>query len=285
MATIGLVTCLAYPEVTTDDQLLVAALERRGHRAIPVPWNGERHTTASADLLVLRSAWDAWKDEATFDSYLAWFGWLEAEGVSIWNLPSTVRWCLDKRYVIDLSAGSVHVPETVEVHAGRLERTLGNHGWHQAVLKPAFGGSGHGVEMIDHSRARDLDNSGFERDWTPWMLQEFIPEIGSHGETSIIVIDGEVTHAVQKLPKPGEFRSHRAYGATATSVELDSLPMREVRSILDSFPQPPLYARLDVVIGDVVSLIEIEAVDPALWLSMSAEAAERLAAAVEVRLP
>ncbi|MEM7271993.1 MAG: hypothetical protein AAF547_02830 [Actinomycetota bacterium] len=285
MATIGLVTCLAYPDVTADDQALVAALERRGHRAIAVPWNGERRAAAEVDLLLLRSAWDVWRDETIYRRYLSWLDWVEADGPMLWNPPSTARWSLDKRYVIGLSADSVRIPETVEVVAGELAETMDERRWHQAILKPAVGGSGDGVTLIDHDRARAIDQCGLASTWTPWMLQEFVPEIGSHGETSITVIDGEVTHAVRKLPKSGEYRSHRAYGATATPVAIDQLPMSEVTALLAAVPQPLLYARIDLVIADEVSLIEVEIVDPALWFSISAEAADRLAAAAVTRLP
>ncbi len=285
MATIGLVTCLAYPEVTADDRLLVAALERRGHGAVAVPWNGARRAAVDADLLLLRSAWDVWRDEVTHRRYLSWLDWVEAEGIELWNPPSTARWSLDKRYVVGLAAGSVRVPRTVEVTAGQLAKTMADVGWSEAVLKPAVGGSGDGVELIDGARARQLDETGLTPAWTPWMVQEFVPEIRSRGETSIAVIDGEVSHAVQKRPGPGEYRSNSAFGVTVTRIEADRLPMPEVEALLSVAPRPLLYARIDLVIGDEISLIEIETVDPALWFSTSVEAADRLAAAVEARLP
>ncbi|MEM9564412.1 MAG: hypothetical protein AAGA93_17450 [Actinomycetota bacterium] len=284
MATIGLVTCLAYPEVTADDQVLAAALERRGHRAIAVPWNDNDAAGTAVDLLLLRSAWDVWKDDVIHKRYLAWLDGIEDEGPPLWNPPATARWSLDKRYVIGLSAGAVRVPTTIEVQAGQLESTMADQRWTEAVLKPAVGGSGDGVELIDRVRARELDESGLVPAWTPWMLQEFVPGIRSAGETSIIVIDGEVTHAVTKRPKPGEYRSNSAYGVTVTSVDVDDLPMEEVDAVLSAAPQPLLYARIDLVIGDQVSLIEVETVDPALWFSTAPGAADRLAAAVEARL-
>lgn len=284
MATIGLVTCMAYPEVTTDDQVLVKALEHRGHDAIAVPWNGAQRAVDEVDLLLLRSAWDVWGDEATYHRYLAWLDRIEIEGPPLWNPPSTARWCLDKRYVIGLSAGSVRVPVTVEVRAGELAETMRRHGWDEAVLKPATGGSGDGVELVDPSRAEELDRSGLGSAWTPWLLQEFVPAIRTHGETSITVIDGEVTHAVRKQPQGGEYRTNSSFGALASPVAVDRLPRHDVEALLAAGPQPLLYARIDVVIGYEVSLIEFETVDPALWFSMSTEAAERLAAAAEARL-
>ncbi|MEM7326344.1 MAG: hypothetical protein AAF531_24880, partial [Actinomycetota bacterium] len=214
MATIGLVTCLAYPEVTADDHVLVGALERSGHETIAVPWNAPSNAAAAVDLLLLRSAWDIWHDEATHQRFLSWLDWVEAEELVLWNPPAIARWGIDKRYVINLSAGSVRIPGTVEVTAGQLVETMAQRGWDRAVLKPAIGGSGDGVQLIDRAAARQFDRSGLPTTWTPWMLQEFLPEIGTQGETSITVIDGEVTHAVRKLPKSGDYRSHRAYGAT-----------------------------------------------------------------------
>lgn len=285
MATIGFVTCAAYPEVTTDDQIVAAALRRRGHDVIAVPWNGDWQRATEADLLLLRSAWDVWRDESTYHGYQAWFDRIEAEGIALWNPPSVARWSLDKRYIMGLPVEGVHVPESIEVKAGDLVEAMAGRGWSEAVFKPAVGGSGDGVELIDRTRATELDRDGLPLDWTPWMLQEFVPEIRTRGETSIVVIDGEVTHAVRKLPQGSEYRSNSRYGAQVTTVDPGQLPLEHVAAVLAVAPRPLLYARIDLVIGERTSLIEFEGVDPSLAFATAPEAADRLAAAVEARLP
>ena len=56
--TIGFATCSQYPDLTSDDRILGAALEKRGMKVVPVLWTETEPEAVSCDLLMVRSVWD-----------------------------------------------------------------------------------------------------------------------------------------------------------------------------------------------------------------------------------
>jgi hypothetical protein len=64
------------------------------------------------------------------------------------------------------------------------------------------------------------------------MVQPYLRSVESHGELSVIVIDGVVTHAINKLPKHGDFRCQPEWGADITVATLTSAELAFVYDVL-----------------------------------------------------
>jgi glutathione synthase/RimK-type ligase-like ATP-grasp enzyme len=116
------------------------------------------------------------------------------------------------------------------------------------------------------------------------LVQEFLPEI-AEGELSLIYFDGLFSHAVRKRPPQGEFRVNSRFRATR-SAEMPSRAVTEQgAAALRTLPELPLYARVDGVVRDgVLIVIEVEVLEPALFLDFDPGSAERFAAATIARL-
>ncbi len=280
MASFGLVTCDRYPDVAPDDRPLAEELVGRGHHVESVPWTADERSQRRHDLLVLRSAWDVWQDEPTYRSYVAWLEF--AETLPMANPATVASWSLDKRYIANLRIPGLHVPVTTEVEAGTIASTLESLGWDQAVLKPSVGADGDLVELIDRDRARDLDRNGTPHTWCPWLLQEFIPTIRDHGETSVVLIDGALAHAVLKRPSDREWRTNSQFQPQPVSRTTVALRPEILEAVADALPRPWLYTRIDLVIApDRIVLLEIETGDPKLWFTEATESAVLMADALE----
>jgi glutathione synthase/RimK-type ligase-like ATP-grasp enzyme len=109
------------------------------------------------------------------------------------------------------------------------------------------------------------------------MVQRYMPAVEDSGERALVWIDGEITHAVQKLPRfaDGVERVSGALELTAQERELASRVLGCVKGEL-------LYARVDVV-GDGeggVLVSELELIEPSLFLLQSPEALARLVKAI-----
>ena len=107
-----------------------------------------------------------------------------------------------------------------------------------------------------------------------------MPEIGA-GEGSLIFIDGEFSHAVLKRPAAGEFRVQYDFGgrieSLAPAVSLRAFAER----VLAVVPYAWVYARVDVVeTGRGPTLMELELIEPDLFLARAPAAADRLADAL-----
>jgi glutathione synthase/RimK-type ligase-like ATP-grasp enzyme len=274
-----LATCRDQPQLTSNDQLLQQALEARGAVARPVPWDGIQVDGGPPTLVCLRSTWDYHRRWSEFRQWIQ--GFASRPGL-LWNPPSTVLWNADKDYLRELSELGLPLPPTQWCEPGErpdLEAFLRQAGAGSAVLKPRVSATAYGTHLVvpgirlDESAWAHLEEVGS-------LVQAFVSEI-AQGEASLIYIDGEFSHAVLKRPTPGEFRVQHDFGGRVEGLtpaaSLRGLAERVLRSI--SFPW--LYARVDVAqTSDGPVLMEVELIEPDLFLDHAPNAADRLAAAL-----
>ncbi|MCM2303201.1 MAG: hypothetical protein NDJ72_00745 [Elusimicrobia bacterium] len=282
---VALVTCGSIPELNDDDRLVLSELWRLGIEAEPTVWDDPAVDWRRYDAAVIRSAWDYHLTPAGF---LAWLARLEALGLPLWNPAPVVRANLDKSYLKELEAAGVKTAPTEWVEQGSravLDELLAARGWDDAVVKPcvsagAFrtrrvrrGGEG-GQPALDEA----LAHSGA-------MIQPFLPEIVSEGEWSFVFLGGEFSHAVLKSPRAGDFRVQEEHGGRTARREPPSGLLIQARDAAIAGPRPWLYARVDGVRrGGELLVVELELIEPFLFLSYAPGAAERLAAAIKARL-
>ena len=205
MPRITLATCQEWP-VPTLDEPLRHVLTARGHTVNSVPWNGAQEAFYDADIVVIRACWDYSQSP---DEFTQWISSLEQASVRLHNPPDVIRWNMDKRYLLDLQARGIRMPETVVITVAQNEDILTEikrHGWDEAVAKPLVGQGGLGVMRL-HPKSFNSwpDLSSGHRQI---VLQEFRPEISTLGETILVFFAGRFSHAVRRVVAPGEWRSN-----------------------------------------------------------------------------
>ena len=271
------------PEITPSDRLYADALERRGCRVTGAPWDGPRAAFDGADAVVLRSTWGYYR---ALDAFR---GWTEAMAAAtrLFNPIELVRWNLRKDYVAKLDAAGVRVPRSfvVPCDAESVQRIFDETGWSSAVVKPASGASGHSVELLQRPTiSRQVAGLSDEARAAGVVVQEFLPEI-SDGELSLAYFDGLFSHALRKRPPPGEFRSNSRFNPTRTAETPSPEVIQQGASCLATLPARPLYARVDGVVRDgMLIVIEVEVLEPALFMEFDPPSAERFAEATLKRL-
>ncbi len=261
---IALATWSGLPGLTPDDQLLAAALRNRGARAVPAVWDAPGIDWASFDAVVIRSTWDY---HTRFDEFLAWLDRLEQAGARVWNPLPVLRWNANKSYLRDLDVPrvpTVYVPRSGDVGAAmRANR------WKRAVVKPNVAATAFETRVIEHGGIADRDV----------LVQPFVEAIAG-GEWSIIFFGGRFSHSVLKRPRAGDFRVQSDFGGRVDVLDAGAAIIEEAARALRQSP-PTLYARVDgVVIDGVFTLMELELLEPALFLGASDSAADRLADAI-----
>ncbi|HEV3490921.1 MAG TPA: hypothetical protein VG224_09930 [Reyranella sp.] len=280
---IVLATASGQPEITASDGLYAEALERRGFAVVGAPWDGPRAAFDGAAAVVIRSTWGYYRASDAFRD------WTEAMAAAsrLFNPIGLVRWNLRKDYIGKLAAAAVRVPQThfVACEVDAIDKVFGETGWSRAVVKPAIGASGYSVELVVREGVADaVSRLAAEARAGGVLVQEFLPEI-AEGELSLIYFDGLFSHAVRKRPPQGEFRVNSRFRATR-SAEMPSRAVTEQgAAALRTLPELPLYARVDGVVRDgVLIVIEVEVLEPALFLDFDPGSAERFAAATIARL-
>jgi hypothetical protein len=286
---VALVTYADLPALTADDRLLVAALEARGVRAMPAVWSDPTVDWSAFSAVVVRSCWDYFLRAREF---FAWVAQLESDRVNVYNSASILRWNAEKTYLRDLAAHGIPVVPTHWLEVGAtesLEAIRRRTGWSELVVKPAISGSAHdtwrtppGAEDLDDARLDAMTSSGRV------LVQPLVETIVEEGEWSLIFIGGAFSHAVFKRPRTGDFRVQIEHGGSAEAMTPLPALIARAQEALDAAPvegQTTLYARVDgcVIDGELV-LMELELIEPVLFLGTSACAAVRLADVLVARL-
>ena len=284
---VALVTCSSIRELTDDDRSLLIELWNLGIEAEPAVWDDPSVDWGSFDAAVIRSTWDYHLSPAAF---FAWLARLEALGTRLWNPASVVRANIDKSYLRELAAAGVLVVPTIWVPRGEqggrtdLDQVLAARGWTDAVVKPVISAGAfrtRRVKLGGPGGQAALDDALAHSDA---MVQPFLPEIMVEGEWSFVFLGGEFSHAVLKTPHAGDFRVQEDHGGRAERREPPPGLVVQARDALIAGPQSCLYARVDGVRrGAELVIIEVELIEPSLYLLHSPVAARKLAEAIKAR--
>ncbi|MDG9717095.1 hypothetical protein [Streptomyces sp. DH24] len=284
MPRIALATCRPGPEVSADPDLpvLVEALREAGARASAEVWDDPGVDWGAFDLVVIRSTWDySWR-AAEFTA------WADACGKAtrLRNPADVVRWNTDKRYLGELAAAGVPVVPTRYVAPGDpldLPRD------HEYVVKPT---SGAGARFAARYGPGDHDTAAahvarMHAEGFTAMVQPYVTSIDTDGERALQFLDGRLLHAGRKgavlAPGTPYDRKKTAHPGlevwTPTPAEL-----AVAERALAAVPGRPelLYARVDLVTGrdGAPVVMELELVEPNLFLSLHTASLPRVVAAV-----
>jgi glutathione synthase/RimK-type ligase-like ATP-grasp enzyme len=277
------VTYRDLPGLNADDRLAAAALAQLGLQADAVCWDDPAIDWTGFTAVVLRSTWDYHHRIAEFH---AWIDRMEAIGARLWNPPSLLRWNTDKRYLARISHPPLHPPPTVILDRGGavdLRGLLEARGWDEIVMKPAISADGFSTERTSRATAgaaQPLLDTMLGRGGV--VIQPLVPEIRTHGEISMMFFAGAFSHAVSKRPRAGEFRVQERFGGVIARTEPPPALCDHARALLDEHAPGYLYARVDVVATDErFVLMEVELVEPSLYLAHDPSSARAFALAVQ----
>ena len=279
---IAIVTCKDFPELFGGEQLLLPVLRDLGHQVDVCIWDAPDVVWQSYDAVVIRSPWDYYKKLSQF---LAWLDVLAVCKVNVINDIETLRWNLNKSYLLELSQAGVPVIPTRLVTSSD-QRTL-----HQIfkamqskdiVIKPVQSAGAWRTLRVNSDNLADAELS-FEawRQEHDFLVQVFMPEIVADGEWSLIYFDGQFSHALLKRAKAGDFRVQSDHGGTVSKAYASENICRQAIRSLKHLPRMPCYARVDGVVRDgTFLLMELELLEPQLFLDIEAQAACRFAEAI-----
>jgi glutathione synthase/RimK-type ligase-like ATP-grasp enzyme len=282
-ARVAFVTYQGLPDLNADDRRAADALARLGLRTDAVCWDDPAVDWLGYGAVVLRSTWDYHRRVAEFH---AWIDRIEAMGARLWNPPPVLRWNTDKRYLARISHPHLSPPPTAILDRGSavdLRALLETHGWDEAVMKPAISADGFSTERTSLAHAAS-DQAALETmvARADVVVQQLVPEIRTGGEISMMFFGGVFSHAVSKRPQAGEFRVQERLGGKIVRTDPPSVLVDHARGLLEVVAPGCLYARVDVVVtAERFVLMEIELVEPSLYLEHDPPAARAFALAVQ----
>lgn len=280
MKRIALATSRKFASLTEDDRLLIEPSRALGIAAEAAVWDDPGVDWKRYDAVIIRSCWDY---HLRLREFLQWIAALERDRVRVSNAPDMIRWNAEKTYLRDLEKRGVPIVPTLwpdeQVDLRERMRSLG---WEKAVVKPRISATAHRTELISAEKADLAQPLVDDLLRGPGvMVQEFMSAVQTRGEWSLVFFSGQYSHAVIKTPKPGDFRVQHDFGGHEQTAEPSPLVLDAAASAIRAAGETPLYARVDGVESDGrFLLMELESIEPALFLSSHKEAASRFAAAI-----
>jgi len=302
-ARLALATCAELPELDPDDVPLRAALQERGIATDVVVWDDPTVDWGTYQHVLIRSTWDYSKRPQRFSG---WTQQVEASSVLL-NPASVVRWNIDKTYLRDLEERGIPTVPTIWLDPARNFDGRAIH-----TRFPAFGD----FVVKPTVSAGSRDTGRYRADETPqrsqaithaknllgvgrWvMIQRYLAQVDTVGETALVFVEGEFSHAVRKDPLlSGPYREGDLQGVlyreeTMTPREPSEAEMAVARRVVDALPEvlgldgPLLYARVDLIPDDEGEpvLLELELTEPSLFFAQAPGALDRFADAVVARI-
>ncbi|MGW6128763.1 ATP-grasp domain-containing protein [Cellulomonas sp. NPDC055163] len=259
---------------------VVDALRARGATVTVSPWRAPAVADVPADVVVIRSTWDYQEHPEEFRAVLGAFA------APVLNPLDVVRWNLHKSYLLELAAAGVPTVPTTLVPAGS-DAALPPVDAPEVVLKPAVSANAWGLGRFPTGSPAAADHLRTLTTTGDVLVQPYLPEIVA-GERSVVVIGGRVSHGVRKTPAAGDFRVQASYGGTDAAHTPTDAEVAVAHAALACVPggsDALLYARVDLVgPEDAPLLIELELVEPELFLDLAPGSAERFADALLARL-
>jgi O-ureido-D-serine cyclo-ligase len=291
MPRIALITAHAARGTDYDMPLLRTALRDAGADADEVDWDAATIDWSPFDLALLRSTWDYCE---RLPEFLAW-ATRTAQQTRLLNPLHVIRWNTDKHYLAALARAGVPVVPSRFVEPGddaeaAFAAVLSAHpAARDIVVKPAVGAGSRDAERhpsdrrgaaIRHIR-RLLDAQ------RSVLLQPYLDRVDADGETALVFFEGAFSHAIRKEPllQRGAEATRELYATEAITPRTPSADELNVaQRTLAAIPlqQPLLYARVDLIRADDGSprLLELELVEPSVFVGYAAGAAARFAAAI-----
>lgn len=246
-------------------------LAERGARAEWAVWDDASVAWDAYDLVAVRCTWDYPQRPAAFTAWVRQV----ALGTQLVNAPQVIVGNLHKGYLPGLGADAVPsmiVPVGMTVDLDRL-------GWPAVVVKPAIAVGGD--RAVRHATQKDLEALTLADPGVDAVVQPYLGSVEADGETSLVVIEGEVTHAIGKRPAAGEFRTQEHRGGTAELVPIRPEDVAVAQRVVSRLSTPPVVARVDLLHDRGRPLVsELELIEPYLWLELAPAAADRLADAL-----
>ena len=179
---------------------------------------------------------------------------IESETLVV-NRPGSVRDAPEKLFVLDYA--HFMPPTMITRDLGEVRAFLARHG--DIVVKPLYGNAGNAVFRVGPDGANisalvELFNASWVE---PFMVQAFIPAV-AEGDKRIVLVDGEVAGAINRVPGKGEIRSNLAVGGSVVKADLSEREWEICRELGPELRRRGLlFVGIDVIGGEWLTEINV----------------------------
>lgn len=250
--------------------LIIAAGLGRGVTFETAYWDDMDLPARGFDGAVIRTCWDY---TARAEEFVTTLEAHERAGLRVFNAASVVRWNSRKTYLKELGSAAIETVWLEKANAWSIAKAFDQIDAAEIVVKPQVGAGS--VATVRLKRNAWSEAELIHGPQGPAMIQPYLRSIETEGERSLFWFGGVYSHAIRKVPHPGDWLANIP-GKTGFLAET---PPREALETAEAAraraPGNLLYVRIDLVLGDDGRwrVIEIEAIEPFLFLDHAPEGA------------
>ena len=250
----------------------------RGMTITDICWDDERADWSDYDAALIGTTWDYWDRQTDFLETLETI----ERHTALFNPSALVRWNSDKTYLKDLAKRGANLIPTLwidDMTPDLYQAAFRELGEDRLVFKRQVGAGASGQHLLSAGDPMpDMPHR--------MMVQPFLPTIRTEGELSFVFVDGELSHALLKRAKAGDYRIQSAYGGHEDRIQPMRADLDAAHNVLSTLDDMPLYARVDMLRhpDGSLRLMELELIEPYLYPEQGPRLGERLARAVAARL-
>ena len=272
--------------VYVEDRLVYHALEELGLKTLRLAWDDMFFDWSSTKSVLFRTTWDYFE---RFDEFSEWLE-IVSKQTTLLNSEALIRWNIDKHYLLDLQNKGIHIAESHFIEQGAkvtLEQLHDILNWKETVLKPCISGAARHTYRLDVENFQKHE-SIFQKliAKEAMMLQPFQYQIVNKGEVSMMVFNGNFSHAILKKAKAGDFRVQDDFGGSIQDYTPSENEIIFAEAAVNACNELPIYARVDIFEDNEgrIALSELELIEPELWFRSHPEAAKLLARAIKEKM-
>lgn len=263
----------------SDDELAISPLNKLGWEIETISWRDKNVAWSDFETVIIRTTWDYQKYPKEFIAVLSEI----SAQTKLENSLKIVEWNLSKTYLRELEQKGIKIVPTIW-DSLQIDQMTFNH-WldyfqtDEIIIKPIISATAQDTFRLKQF-SEDLPKVFSEKEF---MVQPFMPKIVSEGEYSLFYFSGKYSHTICKSPKKNDFRVQEEHGGTITAVNPTNQMLETADNILQFIPELPLYARVDLVKDkeNDFCLMELELIEPALYLRMDENAPKFFAETVD----
>jgi glutathione synthase/RimK-type ligase-like ATP-grasp enzyme len=267
----------------SDDELAIEPLNNLGWILETISWRDKTVDWNNFAAVIIRTPWDYQKFP---NEFLEVLHKIDASTARLENSLKIVEWNLSKTYLRELESKGIKIVPTIWDE--KLVTQTDFHRWKtffktdEIIIKPLVSATAEYTYRLTEYLP-ELTEIFTNK---PFMVQPFMPKIVEEGEFSLFYFGGKYSHTILKSPKPKDFRVQEEHGGIITQVQPSKQLSAAAQKVFNQIDDKLLYARIDFVRDENndFCLMELELIEPALYLRMDENAPRFFAEMIDKRL-
>ena len=262
------------------DNLIVQPLSKLGWECEFIPWDSISINWDDFDAVIIRSTWDYQQKEKLFFKTLQS---IEASTATLYNSLDTVKWNINKRYLLELEKENISIIPTRLYDSFDFDivnQLFSFFNENKLIIKPCVSANADDTFILEQNKMGSLkpvlENTFSQKDF---LVQPFIKNIRIEGEYSLIYFGNRLSHVLLKTPKNGDFRVQEEHGGILKAINKPESSLIDFgNKVMGTIPYQCLFSRVDVVRGsNNYLLMEVELIEPSLYFNMDLKSPQMFA--------